>query len=344
MELYLDSVDFKEIEEAFDLGFLTGLTTTPTFMHRHGITDIDAAIVKLAGMVAPGILQVEALGDTAEDILAEAKRLLALGLDIEKTVFKIPVSNVGVKACKLLRDNGMMVNVHLVYTLNQAYMAMQAGATYVCPLVGRLQDQGHDALTLVQNCVDAVNYYGYDTKVMFSSVRHAEHVRTAIMSGVHTITAPWKVMKTLTSNNFTTVGTDQFVEHTRLMTENVKDVMQDFNPLVKEDDTIFDALSKMTESGLGAVSIVDGAGELKGIFTDGDLRRNLKEKGKAFLDNKMVDCVSSANPITINQEARLYDAVALFKEKEIDTIIVMANSKPVGMLDIQDFVKQNLVG
>jgi TalC/MipB family fructose-6-phosphate aldolase len=338
------SLKIKEIEEAFDLGFLTGLTTTPTFMHRHGITDIDAAIVKLAGMVAPGILQVEALGDTAEDILAEAKRLLALGLDIEKTVFKIPVSNVGVKACKLLRDNGMMVNVHLVYTLNQAYMAMQAGATYVCPLVGRLQDQGHDALTLVQNCVDAVNYYGYDTKVMFSSVRHAEHVRTAIMSGVHTITAPWKVMKTLTSNNFTTVGTDQFVEHTRLMTENVKDVMQDFNPLVKEDDTIFDALSKMTESGLGAVSIVDGAGELKGIFTDGDLRRNLKEKGKAFLDNKMADCVSSANPITINQEARLYDAVALFKEKEIDTIIVMANSKPVGMLDIQDFVKQNLVG
>ena len=344
MELYLDSVDFKEIEEGFDLGFLTGLTTTPTFMHRHGITDIDAAIVKLAGMVQPGILQVEALGDTAEEVLAEAERLLALGLDKDKTVFKIPVSNVGLKACKMLRDKGLMVNVHLVYTLNQAYMAMQAGATYVCPLVGRLQDQGHDAVTLIQNCVDAVNYYGYDTKIMFSSVRHAEHVRTAIMSGVHTITAPWKVMKTLTSNNFTTVGTDQFVEHTRLMTENVKDVMQDFNPVVDINDTIFDALSKMTESGLGAVSIVNGTGELKGIFTDGDLRRNLKENGKEFLDNKMENCISNTTPVTITSNARLYDAVALFKEKQIDTIIVLENNKPVGMLDIQDFVKQNLVG
>ena len=342
MELYLDSVDFKEIEEGFDLGFLTGLTTTPTFMHRHGITDIDAAIVKLSGMVP--ILQVEALGDTAEEILAEAERLLALGLDKEKTVFKIPVSNVGVKACKMLRDKDMMVNIHLVYTLNQAYMAMQAGATYVCPLVGRLQDQGHDALSLIQNCVDAVNYYGYDTKIMFSSVRHAEHVRTAILSGVHTITAPWKVMKTLTSNNFTTVGTDQFVEHTRLMTENVKDVMREFNPLVKLEDTIFDALSQMTESGLGAVTIVDGSGDLKGIFTDGDLRRNLKEKGKGFLDNKMADCISNATPITITKDARLFDAVALFKDKQIDNIIVTDNNKPVGMLDIQDFVKQNLVG
>src|SRR5688572_8117328 len=125
MELYLDSVDFKEIEQAFKLGFLTGLTTTPTFMHRHGITDIDGAIVKLSGMVP--VLQVEALGDTPEDILKEAERLLALGLDKNKTVFKIPVSNVGVTACKLLRDKGLLVNIHLVYTLNQAYMAMAAG-------------------------------------------------------------------------------------------------------------------------------------------------------------------------------------------------------------------------
>ena len=79
MDLYLDSVDFKEIEAAFDFGFVKGLTTTPTFMHRHGITDIDAAIVKLSGMVPE--LQVEALGDTPDDILAEADRILGLGLN-----------------------------------------------------------------------------------------------------------------------------------------------------------------------------------------------------------------------------------------------------------------------
>ncbi|MFN7791474.1 MAG: transaldolase family protein, partial [Cyclobacteriaceae bacterium] len=193
MELYLDSADLKEIEEAFQLGFLNGLTTTPTFMHRGGVTDVDGLIVKLSKIVP--VLQIEALGNTAEEVLAEAKRQLNLGLDPKKTVFKIPVSLEGVKACNMLRKEGLLVNVHLVYTLQQAYMAMHAGATYVCPLVGRLQDQGHDALDLVAQCVNAVDHYGYDTKIMFSSVRYAEHVRNAINIGVHTITAPWKVMK-----------------------------------------------------------------------------------------------------------------------------------------------------
>ena len=88
---------------------------------------MDSLILKLAGIVP--ILQIEALGETAEEIYAEAKRQLDMGLDINKTVFKIPVSLEGVKACKMLRNKGMMVNVHLVYTLQQAYMAMEAGAT-----------------------------------------------------------------------------------------------------------------------------------------------------------------------------------------------------------------------
>ena len=341
MELYLDSVDFKEIEEAFDLGFLTGLTTTPTFMHRHGITDIDGAILKLADMVP--VLQVEALGDTAEDIVKEAHRLLALGLKKEKTVFKIPVSNTGLKACKLLRDQGLMVNIHLVYTLNQAYMAMQAGATYVCPLVGRLQDQGHDALTLIEQCVDAVNYYGYDTKIMFSSVRHAEHVRNAVTLGVHTVTVPWSVMKKLTENNFTTLGTDQFVEHTKLMTVKVKEVIREKNPICKLSDTVLDAVVQMTESKLGAVSVIDEQGNLKGIFTDGDLRRQISEKGKAFTDLKMAD-LSFKTPITVNAEALLYEAVNIFTKNGIDNIIVLENNAVAGMLDIQDFVKMGLIG
>ncbi len=178
MELYLDSADIKEIDEAFKLGFLTGLTTTPTFMHRGGVTNIDKMILDLAKKVP--ILQVEALGETAEEVVKEAKRQLKMGLKKETTVFKIPVALEGLRACRMLRNEGIMVNVHLVYTLQQAYMAMQAGATYVCPLVGRLQDQGHDALSLVQQCVEAVNYYGYDSKIMFSSVRTVEHVRNAV--------------------------------------------------------------------------------------------------------------------------------------------------------------------
>src|SRR3954462_1176469 len=100
MDLYLDSVDFKEIEAALDFGFVKGLTTTPTFMHRHGITDIDGAILKLSKMVP--WLHVEALGDTPDEIVKEADRLIALGLNPENTFFKIPVSNHGVQACKML--------------------------------------------------------------------------------------------------------------------------------------------------------------------------------------------------------------------------------------------------
>jgi hypothetical protein len=98
MELYLDSADIKEIDEAFKLGFLTGLTTTPTFMHRGGVTNIDKMILDLAKKVP--ILQVEALGETAEEVVKEAKRQLKMGLKKETTVFKIPVSLEGLRACK----------------------------------------------------------------------------------------------------------------------------------------------------------------------------------------------------------------------------------------------------
>lgn len=333
MELYLDSADLNEIEEAFKLGFLTGLTTTPTFMHRGGVTDVDGLIVKLSKIVP--VLQIEALGDTAEEVLAEAKRQLALGLDPTKTVFKIPVSLEGVRACKLLRNEGLLVNVHLIYTLQQAYMAMQAGATYVCPLVGRLQDQGHDALDLVEQCVFAVEHYGYDTKIMFSSVRNAEHVRNALNIGVHTITVPWKIMKGLTENNFTTLGTEQFIEHTRLMTVKVKDAVSDINPTVTADTPLMDAIVKMTEYGFGAVTVVKKDGSLVGVFTDGDLRRKIQAEGRDVLKKNIGDFAYGA-PISVDVNALLNDASSIFKKTSVDTILVTDGGKPVGMLDIQD--------
>ena len=333
MELYLDSANLAEIEEGFKLGFLDGLTTTPTFMQREGITDIDGTIVKLSKMVP--VLQIEALGNTAEEVVAEAKRQLDLGLDPTKTVFKIPVSLEGVRACKLLRNQGLLVNVHLVYTLQQAYMAMHAGATYVCPLVGRLQDQGHDAITLVEQCVDAVDTYGYDCKIMFSSVRHAEHVRNAINIGVHTITVPLKVLKALTDNNFTTVGTEQFLHDTRLMTTRVRDAAGKVNPVVPATSMLKDALVKMTEYGFGAVTVTNSDGSVRGVFTDGDIRRLLQTEGEHILDKKM-DAMNYKTPISIESNALLNDAAILFKKTNVDNILITENGHPVGMLDIQD--------
>jgi transaldolase len=333
MELYLDSADLKEIKEAFQLGFLAGLTTTPTFMHRQGITNVDALILELSKIVP--VLQVEALGKNAEEIYKEAHRLIDIGLDARKSVFKIPVSLEGVKACKKLTDEGIMVNVHLVYTLQQAYMAMAAGATYVCPLVGRLQDQGHDALGLIEQCVNAVNYYGYNSKIMFSSVRHPEHVRNAITMGVHTCTVPYKVIKQLTENALTTIGTDQFFEHTRMTSVKVKEAMQAGNPLVNHSHTVTEALVVMTEHGYGCVTVLDSQQNILGVFTDGDLRRHLKEGGKDILQKKLGD-FSYKTPISIAADSLLNEAAQLFKDKKVDTLLVTENGKAVGMLDIQD--------
>lgn len=339
MELYLDSADINEIEEAFELGYLDGLTTTPTFMHRHGITDIDGMIVRLSKIVP--VLQIEALGNNADEIEAEAQRLLSLGLDKNKTVFKIPVSLEGTKACRRLVAQGMMVNIHLVYTIQQAYLAMSAGATYVCPLVGRLQDQGHDALGLVRQCVDTVNYYGYNSKIMFSSVRTVEHVRNALDAGVHTITVPWKIMKRLSDNHFTAIGTQQFIEHTRLMTVRVADVMNGQNPTATATHTVGECLVVMTSGGFGAVTIVDDNQKAIGILTDGDLRRLIADRG-GDISQVVVGDLELNMPKSIEKDALLEDASNLFKSHQIDTLVVTDDGRVVGMLDIQDLVSDKL--
>ena len=334
MELYLDSADIQEIKDAFELSFLSGLTTTPTFMHRHGITDIDATILELANIVP--VLQIEALGNTVESIKSEVYRQDALGLDKNKTVYKIPVSLEGVKACKQLVDEGFKVNIHLVYTLQQAYMAMQAGATYVCPLIGRLQDQGHDALKMIEQCVEVVNYYGYSSKIMFSSVRHVEHVRNALDVGVHTITAPWKIIKQLTENHFTDIGTRQFEEHTQLITLRVSDRLSKNDPIAYKSDTISARLADMTAAGFGALTIVDEDQKPIGIFTDGDLRRMMSE-GQG-IEGKNFESFSAKAPISIESTALLESASKLFQQHKVDCLVVTENGKAVGMLDIQNLL------
>jgi len=341
MDLYLDSVDFAEIEAAREYGFVKGLTTTPTFMHRHGITDIDGAIVKLSGMVPE--LQVEALGETPDAILAEADRILALPLEREP-VFKVPIPNAGVTACHRLTTKGHRVNVHLIYTLNQAYMAMEAGAAFVCPLAGRLQDQGHDAIRLYEQCVEVIDRYGYQSKVMFSSVRYPEHVRQAMLAGVHVCTMPFKVMKSLCENTLTELGTQQFREHTALMTMRVDQLIRPANPVCEASETVKGAMVKMTESRLGAVTIVDHEGAVAGIFTDGDLRRKLQSGGRDILDRSLADIGFTQNPVTVSRAALLDDAIKLIKKNEVDSIVVVDDTAPCGVLDIQDLVKLGLLG
>lgn len=332
MELYLDSADVREIDAAFQWGILKGLTTTPTFMHREGITDVDAAILALAPKVP--VLQIEALGQTAESIVAEAYRQEALGLDRKTTVYKIPVSLEGVKACKQLTNEGFLVNVHLVYTVLQAYMALNAGATYVCPLVGRLQDQGTDALSLVADCVEVVERYGYDSKIMFSSVRYPEHVRNALQVGAHAVTVPYKILTQLTQNHFTELGTKQFEEHTRLVSVRVSEVMQTPPPTVRAAGKVSDALLPMNLSGLGAVVLINEDGSPTGMFTDGDLRRLMERSGAEGLNASLSNWAQNT-PHSIPASALLRDAADLFKSAQVDQLVVLDQGQAVGLVDVQ---------
>ncbi len=333
MELYLDSANIDEIKKASELGFIYGLTTTPTFMHRDGITDIDGTILELSKMLP--VIQIEALGNNSAEIMQEAERLLALGLDKDKTVFKIPISMEGAKACRQLVNKGYQVNLHLIYTLQQAYIAMSAGATYICPLVGRLQDQGHDALGLIEQCMNAVERYNYSSKIMFSSVRHPEHVKNALNLGCSACTIPWKVMKNLAQNHFTDIGTQQFVEHTRLMTLKVRDVIRDAACTININSTILDALVEMTKSKTGAITIIDEEEKIRGVFTDGDLRRMIEANGEGILGRSLED-LKTKPPITIQADQLLYESSAIFKERKVDTLVVVDSGKAIGMLDIQD--------
>lgn len=332
MELYLDSVNLNEIEAASRLGYLTGLTTTPTFMVKEGVKDVDAQILKIAKYV--DILQVEALGDSAEEIVQEAHRLIDLGLSKEKTVFKIPISLEGTRACKMLVDKGLKVNLHLVYTLQQAYMAFAAGATYVCPLVGRLQDEGHDALGLVQQCVEITKKYNYKSKVMFSSVRNVEHVKNALNIGVHTITVPWGIMQKLTNNHFTKIGTDQFISDTNALMNKVDSILVSEDVTISVNSTISDALLLMTKSGLGAVAVINEDQSFHRLFTDGDLRRLLNEN-KENVQNMSFKAMDKKSPVTIGIESSLFDARKVFQSNNVDTLVVMDNNKFVGLIDIQ---------
>jgi len=334
MELYLDSANPNEISAAFNLGIFYGLTTTPTFLQRQGVANVDAWLLETSKHVP--VIQVEALGASASEIVAEAHRLLALGMPRETTVFKIPVSLHGVEACAHLSKEGIMTNVHLIYTPQQAYMAMNSGATYVCPLVGRLQDQGTDALALVDSIVAFKDRHGYASKVMFSSVRHSEHVRNAMDLGVDAVTVPWSVAQQLPNNHLTSLGTAQFDEDHRRMTVRVADVLRPDQAILSPDTPVRDALVAMTVSGLGAVVLAE-QGRAVGLFTDGDLRRLMERQGTLDVHASLRSAHALKAPHAVASSALLNDAYRRFAETKVDQLLVEDESgKALGLIDIQD--------
>jgi transaldolase len=251
------------------------------------------------------------------------------------------VTNEGLKAAYRLTREGHKTNIHLVYTLNQAYLAAASGTSYICPLVGRLHDQGHDAFALIEQVVQMVDRYRYPAKVMVSSVRHLDHVRMALRCGAHAITVPWQVLRVLSQNVLTGHGISDFSIHTKLTTYTVRQVIRPANPIVSEAATIAEAAIEMTTSKLGAVSVVDTEGRLTGILTDGDLRRAIDRKNLA---HEKVTVLMSRNPRYVSDETLLQDAVDLMRKTRVDNLVVVdASAKPIGMIDIQDLLSDGLI-
>ena len=333
MELYLESHDLKEIEEAFKSGIPSGLTTSPAFIQRSTLSDETALIKKISSLA--NVIHIDALGEKSETIVHEAHRLMSLGISSDSIVLRIPVSMEGIKACRILSREGIKVNIQSVFTLQQAYVAMQAGAAYLSIPSGKLQDHGYDSSALLEQSIACAKKYNYQTKIMITEVRSAEHVRNAINLSVHAIALPWNIIKGLTENDYSNQSNQQFFESNRFLTTLVKDVLRDINPQVRLSDSILDAVVQMSQGGLGAVAVLDEKAQVIGVFTDGDLRRLLQGDGKDILTMKLSD-LKFKQPISVEANAYLKDAAQILKDKRIDNLLVMNNGELIGMLDIQD--------
>lgn len=332
MEIYLDSTNLTEINEAAESMLCSGINARIASI-RH-LNEDSTRLANTISSLFP-FSHIEALGEMAHEITHEAHRMVHDGLDSELVVFRFPATFEGILACKKLTSSGMQVHLELIGNVQQAWMAMEAGANWISIPIGSLQEQGLDPMAMAAECINMAEIHGYATKVMLVSVQHNEHIRRAIEIGAHAIAAPWKLIKSAAENSWSISGARQLLDHSRMMTLRVKDVLRKTNPTIRTNQTIIEAVVEMSRGGMGAVAIVESDGKIAGVFTDGDLRRQLETHGKDVLSIELSELPLKL-PITIDANAFLLEASKVFKERRIDNILVTDEGQLVGMLDIQD--------
>ncbi len=207
MKFFLDTANLKQIQEAAGWGMLDGVTTNPTLVSREN-EPFEVLIKKICAAV-PGPVSVECVSTQASDIIAEARELAKLA---DNVVVKIPINIEGLKAIKVLSQEGVRINTTLIFNAMQALMAAKAGARYVSPFVGRLDDIGHDGLDLVEQIVTIFNNYGIETEVIVASVRHPLHVIAAAMMGADIATIPFSAFEKLLKHPLTDIGMEKFLK------------------------------------------------------------------------------------------------------------------------------------
>jgi len=208
MKIFIDSADINEIKEVASWGILDGVTTNPTLVKKTGrpFKECVADILK----VVSGPVSVEAISPDAAGMIKEAEDWAKL--DPQKVTVKIPMGIEGLKAMRALSQERIMTNVTLVFSPNQAMLACRAGATFISPFVGRLDDISHEGMELVRDIVGLIEYYGFDTEVISASIRHPLHVVESMRAGAHIATIPYDVLLKMVKHPLTDAGIKRFYE------------------------------------------------------------------------------------------------------------------------------------
>ncbi len=205
MQLFLDTANLDEIKEAASWGVVAGVTTNPSLIAKEK-KDFKALVKQIAAIV-PGPISAEVLSDNAEDMIPEARELAKIASNI---VVKIPMTKEGLKAVKVLSKEGIKTNVTLVFSASQGMMAAIAGATYISPFVGRMDDISNEGMDIVEDLVTILANYGLPTQVIVASVRHPMHVIEAARLSAHIATVPFKVLEQMLHHPLTDIGIKKF--------------------------------------------------------------------------------------------------------------------------------------
>ena len=207
MKFFVDTANIKEIEDLIPTGFVDGVTTNPSLIAKQG--DDMAETIKAICSLVSGPVSAEVTATELPEMINEGKYLASLAKNV---AVKVPLTVNGLKACKALREQGTMVNVTLCFSAAQALLAAKAGASFISPFVGRLDDIGEKGMDLIEDIVVMYENYGFDTEVLVASVRTKQHVIDAAVIGAHVATLPPKVIYELYDHPLTEKGLKAFLD------------------------------------------------------------------------------------------------------------------------------------
>ncbi len=206
MKIYLDTANIEEIRETVQWGVICGITTNPSLAAKEN-KDFSEILPTICDLV-DGPVSAEVIALDTEGMLKEARALAKVHKNV---VIKIPITPEGMAAVKILAAEGVKVNVTLIFSANQALLAARAGAAYVSPFIGRLDDIGHTGVDLVRDIVDIFDLHDIDCEVIAASIRHTEHVPAVALAGAHIATMPYKVLKQMFKHPLTDSGIENFL-------------------------------------------------------------------------------------------------------------------------------------